>query len=59
MYGGEDRRAVVGARDHGVVGDLAEAASDEALMAGGYSGCFMETVLDGEGGDSWGCESQG
>lgn len=53
MNGGEDSRAVVGAREHGVVGDVAEAASDEALMAGGYSGCFMETLLDGKGRDSW------
>lgn len=56
--GGEDRHAVVGARDRGFIRDLMDAGEEE-LVAGGYSGDFMETALDGDGGDSWGGESEG
>lgn len=58
MDGGEDRHAVVGARDRGLIRYLMD-ASEEALVAGVYSGDFMETALDGEDGDSWGGESEG
>lgn len=59
MDGGEDRHAVVRARDNGVIRDVAETSGDEALVAGGYPGDVMEMVLEGKGGNGWGRESEG